>query len=72
MCLDGTHVAINAPAGREELFVNRHGTHSINVQVGDKYVINIWQSVAQGSTFYATDYLSFDIVLITSDFETYN
>ena len=40
-CLDGTHVAINAPAGREELFVNRHGTHSINVQVGDKYVINI-------------------------------
>lgn len=31
--IDGTHVALKAPAVREDLYVNRKSFHSINVQI---------------------------------------
>lgn len=50
--VDGTHVAIRAPSEREDVFVNRKGYHSMNVQItcdSDLIILNV---VAQfpGST----------------------
>jgi len=36
-CIDGTHVAIQAPKDNESEFVNRKHYHSINVQVRIRY-----------------------------------
>lgn len=32
-CVDGTHVNIDGPSSHEEMFVNRHGKHSLNVML---------------------------------------
>jgi DDE superfamily endonuclease len=39
--IDGTHVKIQRPTEHEDVFVNRKGFHSINVQVMALYPITM-------------------------------
>lgn len=43
-CLDGTHIAIQAPSVEEKSYVNRKGYHSLNVMVHIGHCSLAWYS----------------------------
>ena len=41
-CVDGTHVRILAPSQNEHVYVDRHGVHSMNVQLVSINVLSLY------------------------------